>query len=417
MRAQLNHSAGRRRTAEVYTDDFPMIAAGRSRRPSSGARPPRASGRAMGAWCVRAKPNVRADDSRRRSTAADLRNARRKSDHRVERRWRLDPRRPLPRRVPSRRGVLRRRLRREGRYLAGFTSGKVTLRAEDAPGDYRALAEFASQGTGKKPILVGVSGRRRVVRCWPRPIRKRRPRLRESWPSAFRPGPSSAGGGATRSSISRTACPTSRPSAPRELVGKVRTVAPRRDSLVATTNSSAPTTSEKLMRGRIRRRKSGSVAAADHRFSDNVAGVRPAPRRGDRLDRTPANLTRPDAPADRPGPAGDRRPRRCFWRRSACCAPSCAASAGTELIADIFLDAAVAPRPRDRPHHRQLRRCSPATTLFALAYVARPAVVVARGARVVSRVCDRQRRRVLDALGGVGEVPASTRAGASRPRT
>jgi pimeloyl-ACP methyl ester carboxylesterase len=42
-------------------------------------------------------------------------------------------------------------------YLAGFTSGNATLRAEEAPSDYRALAEFASRGSGKKPILVGVS--------------------------------------------------------------------------------------------------------------------------------------------------------------------------------------------------------------------------------------------------------------------
>ena len=42
-------------------------------------------------------------------------------------------------------------------YLAGFTSGRATLRAEEVPGDYRALAEFASRGTAKKPILIGVS--------------------------------------------------------------------------------------------------------------------------------------------------------------------------------------------------------------------------------------------------------------------
>jgi len=42
-------------------------------------------------------------------------------------------------------------------YLTSFTSGKTTLRADDEPGDYRALAEFAAQGTAKKPILVGVS--------------------------------------------------------------------------------------------------------------------------------------------------------------------------------------------------------------------------------------------------------------------
>jgi pimeloyl-ACP methyl ester carboxylesterase len=42
-------------------------------------------------------------------------------------------------------------------YLASFTSGRTTLRPDDEPGDYRALAEFAAKGTAMKPILVGVS--------------------------------------------------------------------------------------------------------------------------------------------------------------------------------------------------------------------------------------------------------------------
>jgi fermentation-respiration switch protein FrsA (DUF1100 family) len=42
-------------------------------------------------------------------------------------------------------------------YLASFTSGKTTLRVEDEPNDYAVLADVASRGTGKKPILVGVS--------------------------------------------------------------------------------------------------------------------------------------------------------------------------------------------------------------------------------------------------------------------
>ena len=42
-------------------------------------------------------------------------------------------------------------------YLAGFTSGKTTLRVEDEPADYRVLAELAARATAKKPILVGVS--------------------------------------------------------------------------------------------------------------------------------------------------------------------------------------------------------------------------------------------------------------------
>lgn len=42
-------------------------------------------------------------------------------------------------------------------YLSSFTSGSTTLRAEDEPGDYRVLVEFASRRTGKRPILIGVS--------------------------------------------------------------------------------------------------------------------------------------------------------------------------------------------------------------------------------------------------------------------
>jgi fermentation-respiration switch protein FrsA (DUF1100 family) len=42
-------------------------------------------------------------------------------------------------------------------YLESFTSGKTTLRPEDEPGDYAVLADVASRGTGKKPILIGVS--------------------------------------------------------------------------------------------------------------------------------------------------------------------------------------------------------------------------------------------------------------------
>ena len=42
-------------------------------------------------------------------------------------------------------------------YLESFTSGRVTLRPEDEPGDYKVLADFAARGTTQKPILIGVS--------------------------------------------------------------------------------------------------------------------------------------------------------------------------------------------------------------------------------------------------------------------
>lgn len=42
-------------------------------------------------------------------------------------------------------------------YLSSFTSRRATLRPEDEPADYRAVAQFASRATGKKPVLIGVS--------------------------------------------------------------------------------------------------------------------------------------------------------------------------------------------------------------------------------------------------------------------
>jgi fermentation-respiration switch protein FrsA (DUF1100 family) len=42
-------------------------------------------------------------------------------------------------------------------YLSSFTSGRTTLRSEDEPRDYKALADFAAAGSGKRPILIGVS--------------------------------------------------------------------------------------------------------------------------------------------------------------------------------------------------------------------------------------------------------------------
>jgi alpha-beta hydrolase superfamily lysophospholipase len=42
-------------------------------------------------------------------------------------------------------------------YLEHFTSGNMTLRPEDAPGDFNVIADFAARGTNRRPILIGVS--------------------------------------------------------------------------------------------------------------------------------------------------------------------------------------------------------------------------------------------------------------------
>jgi alpha-beta hydrolase superfamily lysophospholipase len=42
-------------------------------------------------------------------------------------------------------------------YLERFTSGNITLRPEDEPGDFKVIVDFAARGTSGKPILIGVS--------------------------------------------------------------------------------------------------------------------------------------------------------------------------------------------------------------------------------------------------------------------
>jgi fermentation-respiration switch protein FrsA (DUF1100 family) len=42
-------------------------------------------------------------------------------------------------------------------YLSSFTSRTGTLRPEDEPGDFAAIAGFAARGSAQKPILIGVS--------------------------------------------------------------------------------------------------------------------------------------------------------------------------------------------------------------------------------------------------------------------
>ncbi|HEU5255505.1 MAG TPA: alpha/beta hydrolase [Vicinamibacterales bacterium] len=42
-------------------------------------------------------------------------------------------------------------------YLESFTSGSSTLNAAEEPADFRALSEFAREGSSSKPILVGIS--------------------------------------------------------------------------------------------------------------------------------------------------------------------------------------------------------------------------------------------------------------------
>ena len=176
-----------------------MIAASRippPRRPVRGRRVP--LGRDDGCLCACAADRD-AEDSRQGSIAEDLRNARRRPDRRLERRWRLDPPRSRCRRVPRGEGILRRRIRCEG------VSCRFHLGENDAPpgggaGRLRGARGVRVERNTGKSRFSSASRPAPGCRSWPRLIRGRRPHLPASSPSAFRHGPSSAGGGATMSS-------------------------------------------------------------------------------------------------------------------------------------------------------------------------------------------------------------------------
>lgn len=42
-------------------------------------------------------------------------------------------------------------------YLASFTSGVAGVQPRDEPGDFRALADYATRGSRVKPVIIGVS--------------------------------------------------------------------------------------------------------------------------------------------------------------------------------------------------------------------------------------------------------------------
>jgi fermentation-respiration switch protein FrsA (DUF1100 family) len=42
-------------------------------------------------------------------------------------------------------------------YLSSFTTTEASLSEKNVPGDFRAVVEFAAQGSAQKPILIGVS--------------------------------------------------------------------------------------------------------------------------------------------------------------------------------------------------------------------------------------------------------------------
>ena len=154
-------------------------------------------------------------------------------------------------------------------YLAGFTSGKVTLRAEDTPGDYRALAEFASQGTGKKPILVGVSAGAGLS-----VLAAADPQAKTAFAGVVAvglPARTELGWRWRDSVIYLTHGVPNEPTfGAAELVGKV---APLPLAAIHSSHDEflSPDELQKLMQGAHPPSKVWIVAAADHRFSDNVA--------------------------------------------------------------------------------------------------------------------------------------------------
>ena len=152
-------------------------------------------------------------------------------------------------------------------YLAGFTSGKVALSAEDAPADYRALAEFASRDTGKKPILVGVSAGAGLS-----VLAATDPQAKTAFAGVVGLPARTELGCRWRDYVIYVthAVPNEPTSGAAELVGRV---APLPLAAIHSTHDEFFSLGdvEKLMQGARPPSKLWIVAASDHRFSDNVA--------------------------------------------------------------------------------------------------------------------------------------------------
>jgi len=154
-------------------------------------------------------------------------------------------------------------------YLAGFTSGRVTLRAEEAPGDYKAIAEFASRGTGKKPILIGVSAGAGLS-----VLAATDPRAKTAFAGVVAvgiPARTELGWRWRDYVIYVThAVPNEPTFGAAELVGKV---APLPLAAIHSTHDEFFSLGEveTLMQGARPPSRLWAVAASDHRFSDNVA--------------------------------------------------------------------------------------------------------------------------------------------------
>ena len=202
-------------------------------------------------------------------TLRTLRVARRPAGHRVERRRRLDPPRSARRRGAGGQGLLRRRLRRAG-VSQQLHLGPNHAAARGRAGRLQGAGRLRGGGQPSSGPSWSACRKAPVCRCWRRPTRRHGRRSPASSAWACRTSTSWAGAGGTRSSTSRTACRTSRRSAPRRSSAGWR---PRRwpPSTRPTTSSCRSPRFSGCWPRRGEPKQLWVVKAADHRFSDNLA--------------------------------------------------------------------------------------------------------------------------------------------------
>ena len=173
-------------------------------------------------------------------------------------------------RIPRIAGLLRRGFDVKA-YLESFTSRQATLRPEDEPGDYKALADFAAHAARRaKPILIGVSeGAGLSVLAATDPATQGGDRRRDrSGPAGHqRAGLAMEG----RADLLTHGVPNEPTFSTAAIVDRVVALAARRDPFDARRVRAARRSAARARLPRREPKRLWIVQASDHRFSDNLA--------------------------------------------------------------------------------------------------------------------------------------------------
>ena len=248
---------------------------------------------------------------------------------RVERRRRLDSPRAACRRSARRQRILRRRLRREGRTWRASRPASRRCDRTTSPATTRCSRTTPRAARTQRPILIGVSeGAGLSV------LAATDPRTKTAIAGVIGlglPDLNELGWRWKDSLIYVTHSVPERADVQR--CGDCRARRPAPLAAIHSTHDEFVPLAEvqRVLDAAKEPKRLWIVNASDHRFSDNLDGVRPTPARGDRLGRAPARRGEGIRSVRAAATGASRRHRVwcCSSPRSRCCGSSCARSRGT----------------------------------------------------------------------------------------